>query len=449
MNSPSTPPLLTPSELQRFEAPLIALANMSNGDLRKLFYAFFSFLHRRTDFYCVFPDDDGVDGSSGAAATGRRNMGFKPGQAEQILLASFRQFPLRKVGHPPAVSASAVSKTRASKIEASPKTETDKVEKSNLNNETIKNNSKIEIKDKESSSADDETIQNSTEVTEVGTAAKTSSDSDGNVTDSQKTNESTVNDSCTNNTTIRYTEDGKQIPVGNGGSTSRYVWTQTLDEVTIHIPLPHGIRGKDLDVKIGASSLGVKLKNNNDELKLEPLEGTLFGKIRPSESTWTFETTSSAKTYSRSRNPSNNDTNSMTTLQIILEKTTKTWWATILSGDPIVDTTLVDSTRKIDTYDEKTQAQIRRIMFDQRQERLGLPKSDEILGEAVKLPPFPGNAAGSTSVNSESVEGIAEGVQGLNVQEVGDGKVKILPEGVEFIDQETLDRAFESKSKYA
>ena len=52
--------ILSPVELLKFEAPLIALANLSGG-----------------------------------------RMGFKEGQAERILLASFRQFPLRKVAPPP------------------------------------------------------------------------------------------------------------------------------------------------------------------------------------------------------------------------------------------------------------------------------------------------------------------------------------------------------------
>ena len=36
--------------------------------------------------------------------------------------------------------------------------------------------------------------------------------------------------------------------IGNGGSTSRYVWTQTLEEVTVHVPIPDGLRAKDLVV---------------------------------------------------------------------------------------------------------------------------------------------------------------------------------------------------------
>ena len=55
----------------------------------------------------------------------------------------------------------------------------------------------------------------------------------------------------------------------------------------------------------------------------------------------------------------------------------------------------------ISTYDEATQAHIRKILFDQRQERLGKPTSDEIIME-------------------------------------GKGP-KSLPEGVEYIDQEKMN----------
>ena len=96
-------------------------------------------------------------------------------------------------------------------------------------------------------------------------------------------------------------------------------------------------------------------------------------------------------------------------MQLILDKVQKTWWDIVLSGDtPHIDTTMVDSTRHISTYDEQTQAEIRRIMHDQRQERLGLPIND--------LPPMP------TSSDSEKVS-------------------NSLPNGVEYIDSETLDKA--------
>lgn len=38
---------------------------------------------------------------------------------------------------------------------------------------------------------------------------------------------------------------------GNGGRTEKYVWTQSLPEVTVTIDLPSGTKAKMLDVKIG------------------------------------------------------------------------------------------------------------------------------------------------------------------------------------------------------
>jgi len=375
--------MLSPAELQKFEAPLIALANVSGGDLRKLFYAFFSFLNRRTDFYCILPSD-------GSSSGGR--MGFREGQAEQILLASFRQFPLRKVGPKPAGPGGGGTVTKKSSASAAPaavgkqpKKTAPKVDK------TAAVASADEPKLGNSDNKDDKKIDGRAD---ISTSEATAKEKSGN----------------TKNDSIRYTEEGKQIPIGNGGSTPRYVWTQTLEEVTVHVPLPEGVRGKDLDVKICANSLSIRRKNGNlsgvaadtdENIVPIEIEGMLFGKIRPSESTWTLEATTHAS-------------QKVTTLQLILDKVQKTWWSTVLSGDtPLVDTTMVDSTRHIGTYDDETQAQIRKIMFDQRQERLGLKTSSQIMLE--DLPPMP---------NGENFKG-----------EVS------LPAGVEYIDGETLDKA--------
>ncbi|KAL7530097.1 hypothetical protein ACHAXR_004472 [Thalassiosira sp. AJA248-18] len=380
MSRPAMPystgaPMLTPAELQKFEAPLIALANLSGGDLRKLFHAFFSFLHRRTDFYCIVP--------SGAANVGGR-MGFQEGQAEQILLASFRQFPLRKVGPKPPSAAAPASAPTAAKKQAPAKKETSPKKTSLEAGKTVTEKTKSNVKDGDS--------------VIIGTDKKDSVDESTKPAATEKAGN-------TKKDTIRYTEEGKQIPVGNGGSTARYVWTQTLEETTVHIPLPEGLRAKDLDVKIGASSLSIRQKGGAST-PFNAIEGTLFGKVRPSESTWTLETTT---TLSSQQN--------ITTLQLILDKVQKTWWATVISGDtPLIDTKMVDSTRHIATYDDDTQAQIRRIMHDQRQERLGLPTSQH-----MELPPMP---------TGEKVGGVPP-----------------LPNGVEFIDGETLDRASISSEK--
>ena len=377
MSSPAMPystgtPMLSPLELQKFEGPLIALANLCGGDLRKLFYAFFHFLNRRTDFYCIMPDDN----------SGSR-MGFKQGQAEQILLASFRQFPLRRVGPRPSATS-----TRSAPSNVKPK-QSPPVKKDVPKKEVEKK--KVEEESTSKPPVKDNSIKKDTKAEDESSAPSSKS-----------------KDSKQKSDTIRYTDEGKQTPVGNGGSTSRYVWTQTLEEVTVHIPLPEGIRAKDLIVKLDANSLSICQKEGKDDDTkpiMSAIEGMWYAKIRTSESTWTLESSSSNTSSSSEK---------ITTLQLILDKVQKTWWACVLSGDtPHIDTTMVDSTRHISTYDEQTQAEIRRIMHDQRQERLGLPINDH--------PPMPPNSSDSEKVSDS------------------------LPNGVEYIDSETLDKASISK----
>ena len=40
----------------------------------------------------------------------------------------------------------------------------------------------------------------------------------------------------------------------------KYTWNQTLSEVTLHIPVPQGTRGKDVNCKITPTRLVIGLK---------------------------------------------------------------------------------------------------------------------------------------------------------------------------------------------
>jgi HSP20 family molecular chaperone IbpA len=170
---------------------------------------------------------------------------------------------------------------------------------------------------------------------------------------------------------VEYTEDGLQIPVGNGGSTPQYKWTQTLEETTVLIGIPEQLRAKDLDVKITSSSLSVKSKHPLSASKSSSsssssssthtfVDGELFAKVRPDESTWTVEGG---------------------VMILTLDKYQKKFWPNVLVGDEQIDTEQVDSRRRISDYDEITQAQIRKTIFDQNQYHLNLPSSDEILNK--------------------------------------------------------------------
>ena len=147
------------------------------------------------------------------------------------------------------------------------------------------------------------------------------------------------------------------------------------------------------------------------------VEGKLKHTIRTDESTWTIEDN---------------------VLLIVLDKMERIWWDAVLmpttpeneKNRNIIDTSLVDSTSRISEYDQATQGMIRKIMFDQRQERLGQPKSDDILrqealerlrnGEEINydppLPPKSGNPM------------------------ISKGNIPKLPPGVEYIDKHNFPK---------
>ena len=353
--------MLDPKQLQAIDAPLVALTQHCRGDLRQLMHAFFSFLNRRTDFYLVpHPDDKG-----------KNSMGFAEGDAEKMLIAAFRQFPLRRIpkggipskGSPPAKPKAASAKAASS-------------QKDNTKNPEASPKQKAQDKKGE------------------GEIAKTKSPKSN---DNDKEDEKTV---PPNMRGVRYNEEGLQIPIGNGGSTPRYKWTQTIDETTVMIGVPETFRGKDFDVSITASKLSVRAKKclEGDTTPITFVEGKLVDNIRVDESTWTIEGG---------------------VMTVTLDKMKKKFWTTVYEDDIEkykIDTELVDSRRHIDEYDDSTQAAFRKAIFDQNQYHLNGPSSDEILGKTKQIPGLPQDI--------KSIDNTPE-----------------LPPGVEFIDQKTIDAA--------
>ena len=304
---------MDPKVLAAMEAPLMELASKSGGDLRQLLYAFFSFLHRRTDFYMVPNEEDIEEGVP-------LQMGFREGDAEKLLLAAFRQFPLRRMprkgsggGNSKIGSSSEVAPTSTDGVSIRKTQPPDQAASSTGGNEDTKESTFAAKKPKKRDPMDE----------------------------------------------VRLTEEGLQIPIGNGGVTKDYTWTQTIDETSVLLAVPEGTKGKDMSVSIKPSTISVRMRQplEGEDSPRILLEGQMVEKIRTDESTWSLEGG---------------------VLVLTLNKLKKTWWDTVLVGDDKIDTTLVDSRRHISEYDGATQAAIRRIMFDQRQERLGLSTSDEI-----------------------------------------------------------------------
>ena len=73
-----------------------------------------------------------------------------------------------------------------------------------------------------------------------------------------------------------------------------------------------------------------------------------------------------------------------------LEKSVETWWRSVVKGHPEIDATLVDSTKRVEEYDDETQAAIRKIMHEQHvKAQLGLDR-DPMLDTPLPGGPPPG-----------------------------------------------------------
>ena len=164
------------------------------------------------------------------------------------------------------------------------------------------------------------------------------------------------------------------ISTYNGGSTENYKWSQTISEVTVEIALQAPLDSrKDLVVNITSSHISFRV----NEACI--LSGVLCERIHPHDSTWILE--------------------DMQRITLNLEKQRETWWKCVFLGDAEIDTSKVESKKRIDEYDPETQGSIRKLLFDENQKRQGLLTSDEMgLDEKLKAA---WNAEGSPFAGTE------------------------------------------------
>ena len=323
------------------------------GDLDSLLKSFFGFLHRKTDLYI---EQQGTHYA----------MGFGPGEAKQKVIKAFQKFPYKKgdslkvKGKAP--EPSAPNRPQFVEVEPVHPNATSSTKSKSTTSSSTTNNPTISASGTGTTGETKSTATTSTETTDTPTTTTTS-----------KTNKNA-------GPTVKLTEEGKQIPVGNGGVTDRYYWTQTLHEVTIYVAVPPGTRAKDIQFQITSKSINLSLKGNAEPL----INGTLGGTNKHHEAMWALE--------------------DREVIVLTLEKVVETWWRCIVKGDAEIDTQKVDSTRQVSDYDAETQAQIRKIMFDQRQKAKGLPTSEEIQTNDIleKAKGLPGSPFGQEYLESMS-----------------------------------------------
>ncbi|CAM9834229.1 unnamed protein product [Pylaiella littoralis] len=150
-------------------------------------------------------------------------------------------------------------------------------------------------------------------------------------------------------------DDDSPPPVGNGGKTENYEWTQTLQELSVVVPVPPGSKSRDVVCDISKSSLKVGVKG-------QPLllDGKMYNRVIVDDSFWTLEDGKE--------------------INIALQKENQMeWWKCVVKGDPEINTSKVQpENSKLSELDGETRKTVEKMMFDQRQKAQGLPTADEM-----------------------------------------------------------------------
>uniref|UniRef100_A0A7S3L4Z0 Nuclear migration protein nudC n=1 Tax=Amphora coffeiformis TaxID=265554 RepID=A0A7S3L4Z0_9STRA len=152
-------------------------------------------------------------------------------------------------------------------------------------------------------------------------------------------------------------DTGETPPAGNGGTVDgKYVWTQTLSEVNITIPLPDNTRGRDLNVTMAKTHLKVGLRAKAGEWIIN---APLVKPIICDDSFWTVE-----------------DGNRLVmNLQKLHQQE---WWEAVCKGDPTIDIRKIQpESSSLSDLDGETRKTVEKMMVDQRRKAMGLPSTDE------------------------------------------------------------------------
>ena len=149
------------------------------------------------------------------------------------------------------------------------------------------------------------------------------------------------------------TEEDEPAPIGNGGATDKYIWTQTLSELSLSLPLPANTRGRDLNVVMSKSHLKIAFKSGSIIV-----DDDLSKSIIVDDSFWTIE-----------------DNLLVLTLQKLNQME---WWSSVCKSDPQINLQKINpESSNLSDLDGETRQTVEKMMYDQRQKALGKPTSDE------------------------------------------------------------------------
>lgn len=344
---------------ERFDGLYLNVAQTTRG-IEPMLDSVFSFLRRKTDFFAGPPGSHPDEGSARAVAKVQEVL-----DKHVRIYEEGRRRQLEKKEKAAAAAAAAKEKKKAKA-----KADADAAEKKKDNEE--EDVIEIGADGFDASAADDASKPKAAAAPAAPAAAaaekkpKTKAKDDTAATAAATAADATSK----TNDNEKKEEDEEDVPppVGNGGTVpGKYVWTQTLQEVNVVVPLHQPTRGRDLDVVISKNHLKVGLKA--DVAKAKSSDGAggdgyivnapLTKAVIVDDSFWTVE--------------------DGTRLVINLQKLNQMeWWSGVCDGDDAIDITKIQpENSNLSDLDGETRQTVEKMMFDQRQKALGLPTADE------------------------------------------------------------------------
>lgn len=150
----------------------------------------------------------------------------------------------------------------------------------------------------------------------------------------------------------------------NGAICSNYKWGQTLEDITIDIPIGVSISSKMLDLDV--SDDGVLIVKAKGELIFQ---AELSHAIEERAFQWTIEDNGKAASDKFGR-----------CLSFYFTKINQfAWWDSAFKGHPKININKIQAPEgKLDKLDNDTRRMVEKLMFDQRQQAQGKPTSEQL-----------------------------------------------------------------------
>ena len=321
----------------RFDGLYVNIANQTQG-IEPLLDSVFSFLRRKSDFFSGPPGSErSGNGTEEAIATVHRvlqkhaDIYLKDKKKKDDEVARREEMKRKKE--------EAEMKKKEQQQETKKLSEEEVIELDADGGFDISQSSKIVGEDSKLPSVKDDVAEKKkTEESTSDDAAPLKSNEDADTDDDNKD------------------EDDTPPPVGNGGTVEgKYVWTQTLEELVINIPLPDNTRGRDLNVVMNKNHLKVSLKGKQEPIVNDDLTNTII----VDDSFWTVE-----------------DGNRLVLTCTKLNQ--MEWWDSVCKLDPKINIQKVSpENSSLNDLDGETRQTVEKMMYDQRQKAMGLPTADE------------------------------------------------------------------------